>query len=132
MKILIVEDNSQMRQLIRSVVEDLVPTIAECADGEAAVAMYAAPHFTGADWVLMDLKMPRLTGLESTRQIRAGHPDARIIIVTQYDDPYWRAAATQAGACSYVLKENLLAIRDLIGKPLASRSGLDKGCSADR
>jgi CheY-like chemotaxis protein len=123
MKILIAEDNSQMRRLIRSVVADLAATIAECDDGEEAVGIYTAQDFSGADWVLMDLQMPRLGGLESTRQIREAHPDARIIIVTQYDDPHWRAAATQAGACGYVLKENLLAVRELIGKPLNSKSG---------
>jgi DNA-binding NarL/FixJ family response regulator len=58
--------------------------------------------------------MPRVGGLEATRRIRAAFPDAQIIIVTQHDDPYWRAAATQAGACGYVLKENLLELRQML------------------
>jgi len=114
MKLLIVEDNSQMRQMIRSVVADLAETVAECADGEEAVAVYAAQHLSGGDRVLMDLQMPRVGGLEATRRIRATFPDAHIIIVTQYDDPHWRTAATQAGARGYVLKENLLDVRRLL------------------
>jgi CheY-like chemotaxis protein len=107
MKILIVEDNPQMRRLIRSFVEDLAEEIVECGDGEEAVAAYADHQFGGDDRVLMDLLMPRLGGLESTERLRAAFPEARIIIVTQYDDPHWRAAAQQAGACGYVLKGNL-------------------------
>jgi CheY-like chemotaxis protein len=111
MKILIVEDNPQMRQLIRSVVADLAEAVAECADGEEAVAAYAAQQFSRDDRVLMDLQMPCVDGLEATRRIRAAFPEARIIIVTQYDDPHCRAAAQQAGACDYVLKDNLLDLR---------------------
>jgi CheY-like chemotaxis protein len=114
MKIMIVEDNPQMRQLIRSVVEDLAEAIVECSDGEEAVAAYAALQFSGDDRVLMDLQMPRLGGLEATGRLRAAFPEARIIIVTQYDDPHWRAAAQEAGACGYVLKENLLDLRPLL------------------
>jgi CheY-like chemotaxis protein len=114
MKLLIVEDNPQMRRMISAVVADLAESVAECADGEEAVAAYAAQQFTGADRVLMDLQMPGVGGLEATRRIRAAFPDARIIIVTQYDDPHWRAAATQAGACGYVLKENLLELRQML------------------
>jgi len=114
MKLLIVEDNPQMRQLIRSVVADLVEAVAECGDGEEAIAAYAAQQFSGADRVLMDWRMPRIDGLEATRRIRADFPDANIIIVTQYDDPYWRAAATRAGARGYVLKGNLLELRRLL------------------
>jgi CheY-like chemotaxis protein len=125
MKILIVEDNPQMRQLIRSVVEDLAELIAECGDGDEAATAYAAQRFSGDDRVLMDLQMQRIGGLEATTRLRATFPDAQIIIVTQHDDPHLRAAAARAGACGYVLKENLLALRELIGKQTA-KPGADE------
>ena len=114
MKLLIVEDSPQMRQMIRAVVADLVEDVTECADGAEAVAAYAAQQFSGEDRVLMDLEMPGLGGLEATRRIRAAFPDAQIIIVTQYDDQHWRTAAREAGACEYLLKENLLELREML------------------
>jgi two-component system response regulator DegU len=118
MKILIVEDNPQMRQMIRAVVADLAEEVTECADGAEAVATYRAQQFSEDDRVLMDLQMPGSGGLEATRRIRAAFPDAQIIIVTQYDDQHWRTAATEAGACGYVLKENLLELRQRLKEPL--------------
>jgi len=114
MKLLIVEDNPQMRRMIRDMVADLAEAIAECGDGEEAVAAYAALRFDADDRVLMDLQMPRVGGLAATRRILEAFPDAEIIIVTQYDDPHWRAAAFHAGARGYVLKENLLELRWLL------------------
>lgn len=114
MKILIVEDYAPMRRLIRSVIADVVEAIAECEDGAEAVAAYREQQFKGDDWVLMDLQMPGVDGLEATRRLRAAFPDAKIIIVTQYGDEHLRAAAREAGACGYVLKENLLELRELI------------------
>ena len=116
MKILIVEDNPQMRQMIRDVVADLAEDVIECADGAEAVAAYTAQQFSRDDRVLMDLEMPGIGGLEATRRIRAVFPDARIIIVTQYNDQHWRTAATEAGACGYLLKENLLELRHILKK----------------
>jgi two-component system response regulator DegU len=117
MKILIVEDNPQMRQVIRVIVADLAEEVTECGDGSEAVAAYAAQQFSGDDRVLMDLEMPGIGGLEATQSLRAAFPDAQIIIVTQYNDQHWRRAATQAGACGYVLKENLLELRQMLKKP---------------
>ena len=116
MKLLIVEDNPQMRQMIRAVVADLAEHITECADGEEAVAAYATQQFSREDRVLMDLQMPGGGGLEAIRSIRAAFSDAQIIIVTQYDDQHWRTAATEAGACGYLLKENLLELREVLKK----------------
>ncbi len=113
MKLLIAEDNPQMRQLIHSMVSDLVECVALCSDGEEAINTYASQQFGAEDCVLMDLHMPGMNGLEATRRIRSAYPEARIFIVTQYDDAYWRKAAAQAGACGYVLKENLLELRRL-------------------
>lgn len=114
MKVLIVEDHPPMRKLIHAVVADLAEAVAECADGAEAVAIYAAQQFNSEDRVLMDLEMPGMDGLESTRRLRAAFPDSQIIIVTQYGDPHLREAAIQAGACGYVLKESLLDLRRLL------------------
>jgi CheY-like chemotaxis protein len=108
MTVLIVDDNSEFRALLKTVMSGLVDRVTECADGDEAVAAYGAER---PDWVLMDLQMARIGGLEATRRILAADHTARVVIVTQYDDAHWRAAATAAGACGFVLKDNLLDVR---------------------
>lgn len=68
------------------------------------------------DLVLMDIMMPDMDGLEASRRIRAEFPDARIVIVTYYDDQGLRDAALAAGVSGYVLKENLLSLPDIISR----------------
>ena len=114
MKLLIVEDNAPMRELTKRLVGDLADRISECDDGDQALAAYAAER---PDWVLMDIGMKRINGIAATRQLLAAFPEARVVIVTNYDDEPLRQAAREAGACGYVLKENLIALRELIGKP---------------
>ena len=83
----------------------------ECGDGEEAVALYAVER---PDWVLMDIRMPRLDGLGAIRRIRADHPRSRFIIVTDYDDQDLRAKAAALGAEGYVLKDNLAPLPALL------------------
>ena len=111
MTCLIVDDNAQMRELIASIVGDLADHIAECADGGEALEAYRASR---PDWVLMDIKVGTVDGIAATRQIKSAFPSARIVIVTKYDDPELRAAARDAGACRYVVKENLLVLRRVL------------------
>lgn len=105
MKVLIVEDNNRMQELLASLVGSLGGETTSCHDGDEALAAYAAHR---PEWVLMDLQMARVGGLEATRSIRAAFPSARIIVVTQHDDAHYRAAAATAGACGYVLKDDLV------------------------
>ena len=111
MKLLIVEDNARMRQLIRSVVEGLAGEVFECSDGVDALAAYTR-HLP--DWVLMDIEMPKLDGIAATLEIKTAFPQAQIVIVTQYDDAKLRQSAQSAGACGYVLKERLLDVLKIL------------------
>ena len=111
MSLLIVDDDARMRSLIRSIVADLADPIAECDDGADAQAIYEQDR---PDWVLMDLTMPRMNGFEATSRIKAFDPAARVVIVTGNDSSRIRDAATTAGACAFVSKENLFDLRQLI------------------
>lgn len=90
---------------------DLADEICECEDGAEAVPAYAAFH---PDWVLMDLAMKRTDGINATKQLHAIDPALKILIVTNYNEAELREAAREAGACGYVLKENLLDMRRLL------------------
>ncbi len=59
--------------------------------------------------------MNGMSGLEATRRIVAAHPEARILMLTQYDDAEMRRAAAEAGARGYVLKENLFSLGAFLG-----------------
>jgi CheY-like chemotaxis protein len=88
--ILIVEDSEPMRQMIVKLVGDLTESFTECSDGAQALGAYRQCR---PDWVLMDIKMKEMDGLMATKQIKAAFPEARIIVVTGYDDPKLRDAA---------------------------------------
>jgi CheY-like chemotaxis protein len=108
--LLIVDDNASMRRLIKALVRGLASVIYECADGAQALEMYERFR---PDLILMDIEMVEMDGLTATRQIIAAYPETKIVMVTKHGNERLRAAARQAGACGYVLKENLMELRDL-------------------
>jgi NarL family two-component system response regulator LiaR len=72
----------------------------------------------------MDIVMKEIDGLEATSLIKTSWPEARIVIVTSYDDSDLKKAARSAGAYEYVLKENLLELRRvLLGEATTKRLG---------
>ena len=111
MKLLVVDDDPEIRRLISVVLASTAPDITECADGADALAAYARHT---PDVVLMDIAMRRVDGLAATAAIIAAHPDARVVIVTNHGAPDLREAANRAGACGYVLKEDLRQLRHVL------------------
>lgn len=111
MKLLIVDDSAGVRRLIRSIVPGFVSEICECADGAEALTVY---QHLRPNVVLMDIRLNEVDGIQAAAQIKAFDPQARIVIVTDYDDDSLRQAAMRAGACDYVLKDNLLDLAELL------------------
>jgi len=110
--ILIADDNSDVRRMIRSLLEEIDADVAECSDGGAAIEAYDELE---PDWLLMDINMLPVDGLTAMRTILEKHPDARIIVISQYQDARTRDTALAMGAYAFVGKEDLMSVRDLIG-----------------
>ncbi len=111
MKVLLVEENKAVRGIIRQLVTAPGTWIQECADTAQALAAYAAGR---PDFVIMDTGMKGLDGFDLSRRIKAMDPEARIVLVSDYDDAAMRESAQLAGACGYVLKDNLLELKSLL------------------
>ncbi len=75
--------------------------VGQAADGEEAVKLVneLSPHV-----VVMDIEMPKIDGLEATKQIKASHPEASVLALTVHDDEEYVAAMLDAGAVGYLLK----------------------------
>ena len=76
-----------------------------------ALAAYAMHR---PDLVLMDVEMKTMNGFDATREIKRDFPDARVVIVSQWDSPALREAAKEAGAEAYVNKKSLIPLRQII------------------
>jgi two-component system response regulator DegU len=109
--LLIVDDSERMRRMIKRLIKNVLAEVWECSDGSQALEAYTTHH---PDWVLMDIEMKDMDGITATREIRAIFPEARIVIVSNYDSDELRAAASEAGACGYIVKENLIDLRHLL------------------
>ncbi len=104
MRIMIVDDNNQMRKFLKGFFAGVEAEIIECQNGLEAYETYNSAN---PDYVFMDIKMPVLDGIGATRKIVSAFPLAKIIMVTEYDDIHLREEAQKAGAQDYVLKDNL-------------------------
>ncbi|HET8979289.1 MAG TPA: response regulator transcription factor [Solirubrobacteraceae bacterium] len=103
-RVLVVDDQALVREGLMTLLQtvaDITP-VAAAADGEEAVAMCARHR---PDVVLMDLRMPRVDGVEATRRIRAAQPETEIVVLTTHADEASILDALQAGARGYLTKD---------------------------
>ncbi|OFE15343.1 DNA-binding response regulator [Humibacillus sp. DSM 29435] len=135
-RVLLVDDQALVRAGFRMVLdaEPGIDVVAECADGQAAID---ALRGRAVDVVLMDIRMPRLDGIEATRRILSGGPPTpKVLVLTTFDLDEYVFAALQAGAAGFLLKdagpsELLAAIRavhtgDAVVAPGPTRRLLDR------
>jgi DNA-binding NarL/FixJ family response regulator len=104
MKVLIVDDQTLIRDGLVTICERLpdVDVAGAAADGEAALELVAQHE---PDVVLMDLRMPRMDGIEATRRIREHYPRTQVVVLTTFSDDESVTAAIGAGAIGYLTKD---------------------------
>lgn len=105
-KTLIVEDNATFRRLLKDLLLSQFPfmSIEEAGDGQEAIGKIAD---CDTELVFMDIQLPDASGLWMTSEIKNKCPDTEVIILTSYDLPEYREAATESGAAHFVPKEML-------------------------
>ncbi|MEW6263715.1 MAG: response regulator transcription factor [Thermodesulfobacteriota bacterium] len=103
-KTLITDDDARFRLFIKGILsQDLeIDFIGEAENGQEA--MLKAGELR-PDLVLMDVRMPGMNGLESTRLLKKAMPDLKVIMLTNYNLEEYRDAAKAAGADDYILKK---------------------------
>lgn len=102
-RVLLCEDHLITRQGIRRLIEDEkgIEVVGEASNGEEAIKLV---NEVKPDVILMDVAMPKLNGIEATRQIKLISPKTNILILSAYDDDEYVFALLKAGANGYLLK----------------------------
>jgi DNA-binding NarL/FixJ family response regulator len=104
-RILIADDHTLVRAGLRRILEDEVDftVVAEASDGAEAVAAALATDF---DVAILDISMPKLTGLQAARRILDHRPQVRVLILSMHDNEEFLFEALRTGASGYVLKSS--------------------------
>jgi NarL family two-component system response regulator LiaR len=119
-RILLADDHVLLREGTKELLEreEDMQVVAEAGNGEEAVQLTQSQR---PDVVLMDIAMPRLNGIEATKQIKVLCPATAVLILTAYDDDQYVFALLEAGAAGYLLKH--VRRRDLIEAIRAVHAG---------
>ena len=104
-RVLLVDDEALMRAGLRLMIDGAhgIEVIGEAADGAAALEQIRS---LAPDVVLMDIRMPRMTGLESLRALQTEGNQARVVMLTAFDTDDFLLEALRAGAVSFLLKDS--------------------------
>ncbi|MFB8031265.1 response regulator [Streptomyces sp. NPDC056465] len=110
-RILLADDHALVRRGVRLILdgEPDLQVVAEAGDGAEAVEMARTER---PDLAVLDIAMPRLTGLQAARELSRVMPELRILMLTMYDNEQYFFEALKAGASGFVLKS--VADRDLV------------------
>jgi DNA-binding NarL/FixJ family response regulator len=125
LRVIVADDQRVVREgltLMLGLIDGIEP-VGAAADGEEALAMIEAER---PDVVLMDLRMPRLDGIEATRRLSQTHPEVGVVALTTYADDETVVAALQAGARGYLTKDaGAEQIRSAVERVAAGEAAID-------
>lgn len=110
-RVVVADDHTILREGVCSLLalQDDIVVVGEANDGAEALELLGE---VAVDVVIMDIVMPRMNGLEATREIKRRWPDVKVLILSMYDDDAYVQQVIQAGASGYVLKR--VATEDLV------------------
>ena len=119
-RVLIADDHALLREAMRNLLdrEDDIEIVGEASDGEEAVKLSSKLK---PDIAIMDIVMPKLNGIEASKEIKKISPATAIIILTAYDDAQYVLGLLEAGAAGYLLKS--ARGRDIVAAIRAVREG---------
>ena len=102
-RVLLVDDDDLMRAGLRSVLssDETIDIVGDAGDGREAIR---SVRDLRPDVVLMDIRMPDLDGISATREVLAGAPDVRVVVLTTFEDDDYIFDALSAGASGFLLK----------------------------
>lgn len=102
-RVVLAEDHALVREGIKRFLEESgdITVVGEAEDGEMALNLVAEQQ---PDVAIVDIRMPKMSGVDLTRQIKAQHPGVKVLILTAYDDDPYVFALLQAGVSGYILK----------------------------
>lgn len=120
-RVLIVDDDAFVRVILKDALEGQGYKLLEAADGEEAVAQTAVAR---PDVVLLDLMMPRQSGLEALTEIRKLHPEGRVVVISSMDSESLVQQAMSAGARGFISKPfHPLEIQGAVKRALETQEG---------
>jgi two-component system, chemotaxis family, chemotaxis protein CheY len=123
-KLLVVDDSSLSRRILRRILEEGGHKVAEAADGMIALEQYAMDK---PDMVLLDVTMTEMNGLEVLRQLRALDANARVVMATADVQSSTRTLAEGGGAIGFVLKPfSSETILHAVNAALAGQGAIDE------
>jgi DNA-binding NarL/FixJ family response regulator len=104
-RVLIVDDQEPFRSAARLVVGlvEGFEVVAEAVSGEEAIRLAAE---VAPDLVLMDINLPGIDGLETTRQLRAARPEMKVVVMSTYEAGEYERRALEAGAVTFISKSD--------------------------
>ena len=124
-RVLLADDHALVRHGLRMILdaEPDFEVVAEASDGQEAVAMGLRDQI---ELALLDVAMPRLTGIQAARELTEQRPDLRVLIVSMHDNEQFVFEALRAGASGYILKS--AAHHDLI-RACRQRCAASRSCT---